>query len=59
MAEFHAIVLGQTMVVEIGVHRIVIESDSKYAMELISSHNLCLNEFGTFLQNVNALVSQH
>lgn len=35
MAEFHAIVLGLVMAVEIGVPRIVIENDFKFTIELI------------------------
>lgn len=37
MAERHAIMLGLAMAVEIGVPHMVIESDSKCAIELISS----------------------
>lgn len=57
MAEFHTIVLGLVMAVEFGAPRIIIESDSKGVVELISSRDPCLNEFGTFLQDVKELVS--
>lgn len=57
MAKIHAFVLDLAMVVEIGAPRIIIESYSKCAVDFISSCDNGLNEFRTFLQDVE-LVSQ-
>lgn len=58
MAELHAIVMGLTLVVDVGALQIVIESYLKYGVELISFCDPCFNKSRSFLQDVAELASK-
>lgn len=52
MAELEAIVVSLASAVNLGYSRIVVESDSKGAVDLILSDQQCFNEFGSVLEDI-------
>ena len=55
VAEFEVVIMGLVLVDSLGLSRVVIESDAKGVIDLISNYEQCLNEFGTYLNYVEPL----
>lgn len=55
VAKLKAIAFGLVEAINIGVANAVVESDCKAAIDLILGVELCLNEFGSILQDIHEL----